>query len=766
LKEEFPPKTHGPSLISPCTYYDLAFIMSAGSRYIENAFCFLFILFTLLFSPFGAAFASSQNQIKNPLKNMNVLILNAYESNVPAFQKIDLGLSATLLAGGIGNRNQFYEHLDIVELLRRRYTRRRIDFIVTIYPEALKFLIEECRGIFSDPPVLALLLPEGFALPDTGHRIIPHLVIPDLKRTLGIALKLVSRAKDVYVVNGTHPIDRWLENIERRDFKPWEDRLDFHYLSDRPVANILSTVSGVPPDSIVLLGTFARDVNGEYFTAVEMSRRLARSSAAPVFGFLDVHLGNGIVGGSLISLEHVGTRAGELVLDVLRGARYAEDIPNVLEVSQLDIFDWKELRRWHLDESVLPRGSIIVNRDFNLWDLKYYAVGILAFILAQSVLIAWLLAHRRARRSAEGSLRQKSEELEHFFEVSLDLLCVASTDGHLLLVNPAWERTLGFGREELMAKPFLNFIHPEDLVETKKAISTLVSGGKVIHFENRYRCRDGAYRRLEWSAVSAGSLIYAAGRDVTNRMKVEAESRQRRDELAHMTRIATMGELTTSLAHEINQPLAAILSNAEAARRFLSRSRPDIGEVRQILEDIIRDDRRAGDVVHKLRALVKKKDLRQEPLDLNQVVQEVVALIRGELLQQGVSIAVKSSPDVGRVLGDRIQLQQVLLNLILNGAAAMRSSPPGQRNVIIKTDMPDSGTVRASVTDFGTGIDENAVDRLFEPFYTTKPEGLGMGLSISRTIISAHGGTVGASNDPEGGATFAFRLPAHRGDAP
>jgi signal transduction histidine kinase len=288
----------------------------------------------------------------------------------------------------------------------------------------------------------------------------------------------------------------------------------------------------------------------------------------------------------------------------------------------------------------------------------------------------------------------------------------------------------------------------------------------VLSFQNRYRCKDGTYRWLEWTSAPVGNLIYSAARDITRRLKTEAEAVQHRQELAHVSRIATMGELTTSLAHEINQPLTAILSNAEAAQRFLSQASPDISEVRQILEDIVRDDRRANDVVRKVRALVKKEKVRAEPLDLNEVIGVVVDLIRADSLLQGLSIATDFSPTLAAIRGDGVQLQQVILNLILNSAAAMRNSPSGQRKIILRTTMPDGRTVNASVTDFGTGIDEKNIERLFEPFYTTKPEGLGMGLSISQTIIKAHGGTMEAWNNREGGATFAFTLPAHQGDSP
>jgi PAS domain S-box-containing protein len=453
-------------------------------------------------------------------------------------------------------------------------------------------------------------------------------------------------------------------------------------------------------------------------------------------------------------------------LDILQGTPPAKDISEFLNVPAVPMFDWRQLRRWNLSESALPKGSILVNREFTFWDLKYYIIGALAFVMAQSFLLAGLWVQKRRKRSAEQMLRQKTEELDQFFSVTLDLLCVANTEGYFLRLNPAWERSLGYSREELMTKRFLDFVHPDDLQRTRKAVSTLASQEKVIYFENRYRSKDGAYRWLEWTSAPAGNLIYSAARDVTERLKEEVAARQHREELAHVTRVAMMGELTTSLAHEINQPLTAILSNAEAAQRFLSQASPDISEVRQILEDIIRDDRRANDVVRRVRALVKKEKLHDEPLDLNEVILGVVDLIRADSLLQGLSIATDLSPRLASIHGDGIQLQQVILNLILNGAASMRNAPSGQRKIIVRTAMLDSRTVKVFVTDLGTGIDEKNVDRLFEPFYTTKPDGLGMGLSISQTIIKAHGGTIEAKNNREGGATFAFTLPALEGDLP
>ena len=745
--------------------------IARGNRLISLCYSLFFSI--LMVCGFGPGSARAQNQVQNRLGKKNILILNPFESNIPAFEKTNEGLSAMLQSGGIGIGNQFYEHLDlrrnpspehrklIVELMHRRYDRRKIDFIITVYPEALIFLVGECEAIFPEVPVLALYLPEGFELPQTKRRIIPHLFIPDLKRTLEIAMKLVPKAERVYVVGGVHPLDRWLEGRAHRDFREFENRLEFRYLNDLPMKEILATVSSAPPDSFVYINAFGTDVTGKNLTSVEVGRLIARVSKVPVFGFLDTLLGTGIVGGSLLSLQQVGTTGGEMAVDILSGTRYPANTPAVMDVPQLDMFDWRQLRHWHLSESALSKGSIMVNRAFSLWDLRYYAIGALAFIVAQSLLIVGLLWQKRGRRSAEESLRQKTEELDQFFNVSLDLLCIASTEGYFLRLNPTWERTLGYSKEELMAKRFLDFVHPDDLGRTEEAVALLSSQQRVIYFENRYRCKDGSYRWLEWSSAPAGTLVYAAARDITERLKAETEARQRREELAHMTRIATIGELTTSLAHEINQPLTAIQSNAEAGKRFLSQSAPDLGEVGQILEDIIRDDRRAGEVVKKVRALVRKEEPQSEILDLNKTIQDVAAIVWGESLLQGLSIITELSPGLKEIRADRVQLQQVILNLILNSAAAMRKAPQIQRKIIVRSAMPDDRSVKVSVTDFGTGIDENSIERLFEPFYTTKPEGLGMGLSISQTIIKAHGGTMEASNNLKGGATFAFTLPIH-----
>jgi signal transduction histidine kinase len=257
----------------------------------------------------------------------------------------------------------------------------------------------------------------------------------------------------------------------------------------------------------------------------------------------------------------------------------------------------------------------------------------------------------------------------------------------------------------------------------------------------------------------------ALARERAERKLVKSEQRLRlmQDELLHAGRISTMGELAGALAHEINQPLSAIMSNAQAARRYLAAATPDLEEVKEILNDIVKDDARAADVIHHLRALLKKTKTALEPLDLNFIFREVWGLLRSDAVIRNVKVSSELDPMLPLVQGDRIQLQQVVLNLILNAFEAMNEHPNGDRQVLIRTGLKDA-RVLAAVTDNGNGIPSGDAENIFKPYYTTKPQGLGMGLSICRSIINSHHGRLWAENNPDRGATFYFSLPVSAED--
>jgi PAS domain S-box-containing protein len=837
------------------------------------------------------AVAIAQTEPKVDLSEKNILVIHAFESNIPVFLGTDKGLANTLESVGVFSLNQYFESLDlrrnpgpehrklVVEQMRVRYGRRRLDMIITMYPEALEFVLKDCRDFLPDVPILALYLPLGMELPKTDRRIIGHSASPDVIGTLEIALKLVPNAKHVYVVCGAHPVDKRLEDQARSGLKKWEDRLEIHYLSHMPFEDMLDTVFRMPPGSIVLVLPFSRDVAGKIHTSPEVVRRLSQVSAGPIFGILDPMLGKGITGGSLINFEFIGSKAGELTLDILGGAKIPDDIPAFLEVPHVPMFDWRELRRWKLNEAALPKGSIVVNRDSTFWDFKYYILGGLGFCVLQSFLIAGLLLQRHRKIVAEESLRKKSEELDQFFNVTLDLLCIANTDGYFLRLNPTCEKLLGYTREELTAKRFLDFVHPDDVDDTLKAISALASQKRIYSFENRYRCKDGTYRWLEWSSSPSGNLIFAAARDVSERKRAdEALSKNRRLlaeverigqvggseidlntmkrtwtaemynihevdpafeptaenilqfytpasrpifekvmrraidhgepfdleleittakgnrrdvhvmgradlenhrvlvclqdittrkqreldmaelrlERNHMARVLTVNELSTTLAHEINQPLGAILNNAEAARILLSRPLDKREAIPEIVDDIIQDAKRAGDVIRKVRSVLKKADPQFELLPVNALVDEALVIVQNYLALNDVTLHLDLTPDLADIRGNRVRLQQVLINLMTNALDAMNVTPT--RILTVRTAMDAPDMVIMSVSDSGPGIPEARRETVFQPFVTTKKNGLGLGLSICRSIVEEHGGRIWAHDNAGGGATFSFTL--------
>jgi signal transduction histidine kinase len=249
------------------------------------------------------------------------------------------------------------------------------------------------------------------------------------------------------------------------------------------------------------------------------------------------------------------------------------------------------------------------------------------------------------------------------------------------------------------------------------------------------------------------------------RKQVELEAQRLRQAMAHIGRVSAMGELTASLAHELNQPLTAILNNAQVAQRFLAADPVDVGEIREILDDIVADDKRAADVIRRLRLLLKKGDLEYVSLDVNDVVNEVARLVMSDAAIRNVSMRVEPAPGLPRVRGDRVQLQQVVLNLVLNGLDATSEPGPGDQSLVIRTFTDGAAVVGVAVRDAGPGIPEKDAERIFEPLYTTKADGIGMGLAIARTIVDAHGGRLTAANNQKGGATFQFTLPVDKGAA-
>ena len=334
-------------------------------------------------------------------------------------------------------------------------------------------------------------------------------------------------------------------------------------------------------------------------------------------------------------------------------------------------------------------------------------------------------------------------------------------------VSETWRRLFDFAKEETIdLKKVLQRVHPSEREAVGHTLERAAAGERSYETEFRLLLAGGRVRwissqgRVEFDESGKPICIRGVSMDVTNRRESEQEVQLQRQELAHLSRVAMLGELSGSMAHELNQPLTAILSNAQAAQRFLANDQVDLEELREILGDIVEQNRRAGDVLVGLRRLLKKGEVKTQPLDANDLVHEVLKLMRSELVNQSVEPLAQLSQDLPAVRGDRVQIQQVLLNLLMNASEAMKDNDRAERQIVVRTTACPEG-VRFSVADSGPSISPEAFDRLFEPFFTTKTQGLGLGLSVCRTILSAHGGKLWAdSNGTSRGATVHFSLPA------
>jgi len=372
---------------------------------------------------------------------------------------------------------------------------------------------------------------------------------------------------------------------------------------------------------------------------------------------------------------------------------------------------------------------------------------------------------------AETALRDLNEILEkrveleareraRIWNVSQDMLAVSDLAGILISVNPAWTTTLGWPEADLLGKTFAWLVHPDDRGKSRAELARLGEGNGARQFEDRLRHRDGSYRWLSWTAVPDRGRIYAVARDVTAIKAAEEELRSSRQELQRVGRQLTMGAITASIAHEIKQPLTAIVANAEAALRWLSNDPPNRDKAAATLQRIVRDGQRAGQVIETVRAMFKKDSEEKALLDVNNVVRQVFTLLRSELQKNEVVVEYALSPQLPRVQGDSVQLQQVILNLAMNAIDAMSPVTDRPRSLRVSSARHDPAGLALVLEDSGMGIDPAQIERIFEPFFTTKSHGMGMGLSICRSIVEAHRGQLTASLLRPYGTAFQVILPA------
>jgi PAS domain S-box-containing protein len=369
-----------------------------------------------------------------------------------------------------------------------------------------------------------------------------------------------------------------------------------------------------------------------------------------------------------------------------------------------------------------------------------------------------------ALRDLNETLGQRVEaetrERLHIWNVSQDLLVVADLEGKYLSVNPAWTATLGWSEADLLGKTSRWLLHPDDVEKTRTEISRLAAGQKTVRFESRLRDKNGSYHWFSWKTAPDRGRIYGLGREITELKDAEHKLREAQRELAQAARHTTLAAMSAAIAHEIKQPLGAIVANANAGLRWLTGTPPNLDEARDTFKDIAVAGHRADEVIQSVRAMFSQTDQAEVTLDVNDLIRETIALARDDLEAASVSVKLELASQVPLISGHRGQLQQVILNLVTNAAEAMRTVT--ERALRIGSKQFNTNGLEVTVEDSGTGIQQKDIGRIFDAFFTTKSNGMGMGLAICRLVAEAHGGTLSVSAVIPHGAAFRITLPGAR----
>ena len=564
------------------------------------------------------------------------------------------------------------------------------------------------------------------------------------------------------LVTGASAFDHTWNDRAHADLAASDIKLEIVDLAALPLEDVLRELGKVGPDSAVLYLTIWIDGAGRKYQPHLLTERIAKASTAPVYSVYPTSIGRGVVGGYMTKFEAQGTYAAEMAIGFLKENRV--EAIRVISLPSVYHVDWQALKRWNLDPKRLPADTIIANYDPSIieryWGAILAGLGVIAL---QAGLIIALLIHRRKLRQTHEQLREINRHVE--IAASSAKLGLWSWDPGtgLLWMTPYCRTMLDLSSDDkLDLDTFLQRLAGKTGPETKNAMVSAVL--QDTSFQAQFRRSDGSGRKHWLSAVGHtakdGPTTHLIGTlmDVSDRRRAEIDADEQRRQLIHLTRVAVLGEFSTSLAHELTQPLTAMLANSQAAQAMLDDEAPDIEEIKEILEDIVDDNKRAGDVIARLRSLVKKEDIAFQDVDLNEVVDGVVELIHSDLIERQIELKTKLDRNMPIVRGDSVQIQQVLLNLVRNACDAMSASE--NRQLTLTTDGALKDGAGILVADTGKGVPLELQDKVFEPFITSKTHGLGLGLAISRTILKAHSGSIWCKQNPGGGAIFAFSLPA------
>jgi PAS domain S-box-containing protein len=662
------------------------------------------------------------------------------------------------------------DELRVARYLAEKHSRLPPDIIMPLNSEALRFATKY-RGIIAPnvPIVFCCVTPDRATAADRPKEVTGVYSQFDVGRTIALAQQLQPEARNLVIVSGSSEIDRrWLA-VLRKEIKPYENRFNTEYWIGVPYKSLLERASHLARETIIIFVTDYDNSTGEPLFPAQVVEALAQAASAPVYGPSDTYLGRGVVGGYMDSFELMGAGAGDLALEVLAGRNPATIDPKPSQNRNFQV-DARQMLRWKMSERDLPAGTILSFKEPTLWEEHRNLVLATAFVvLLQAVMISALLIQMFARRRAEASLKESEERWRSVFEMSTVGVALADHNFRFQATNTAFQTMFGRTDEELRGRTPLDLGADEE----RDAFTFLyerIREGKQQSYETvrQYRHKDGtpiwvhAYVSKIRDSEAKPPLLLATTIDITDRKRAEAASRDALSELARVARLTTMGEMTASIAHEINQPLGSIVNDGSAALRWLANATPDLEQTRTCLKRIVNNGHRASQVISGVRAMLKKTSETKEALDINELAREVLMFAHREIENQRIVVQTELKEDLSEVLVDRIQLQQVVLNLVMNGIDAMAALHDRARVLKLRSEQNGPTSVTLTVEDMGTGIDKNIIGRIFEAFFTTKEQGMGMGLSICRSIVVAHGGQLSVSPGVSCGSVFQLQLPAYQ----
>ena len=759
-----------------------SWIENSGSGKLTNLFIPIFSIRKVFFLSILVLSYISPTTLKSQEKaNKNVLILYSFSQSYPAMVEWDRGLRSEFNNQKDFNITIITEYLDlsrfsetdyfekVINLFHYKYQYLQPDLVIAVFDPAYAFVLKHGREIFPEVPFIfggiEKTRSEINALDDKMMCIFQGTAVA--QETLNIALIQNPRTTDILVISGDGFTERIWLNGARNILDQFAKRVNINYLIGNSLTEIKEEVQNLPETTIILYFPFLEDKEKNKYVATEVLDQIARVSSVPIYSFWEIFVGHGSVGGYLRDLPLQAKTAAKSALFILNDP----DIDNFSSFEITDhqyIFDDRQLKHWSIAESSLPAGSEIRFQEYSFWEKYFYRIILfLALFFLQSFVIGYLLIERRKRRHSQKELKQTEQKYRTVADYTYDWEYWQNPDGSIQWISPSCHRICGYSRESIINNPSLiyDMILDEDKMvwDNHKCNEIQESGIRTIQYRIKTATND-----IRWIEHTCQSVkdemgntlgLRANNRDITEKEQYKSNSNKLQSDLIHMERVATISTLTYALAHEINQPLTSIRSYAQAALRFMDKDSPEEENIRKALVGIVSDNKRVSAIVNQLRNLVKRESEKMTTIDLHKLINDVLDLIKSELILRHTSVKLKLDHTNTYIAGDTIQLQQVLLNLLINGLDAMDVYTNNNRILTISTRTEKDHSNTIQIKDNGIGIPEDNLNDIFEPFHSTKQNGIGLGLAISKLIVEAHNGKIWAENNSNGGAIFKIWLP-------